>query len=744
MTYDPYANQYLPDDEFDLRVVWRTIVKYRWTIFFITAVFMAITIAATLSMRPVYRADVLLEVKPPSGTVVKFQNLEQVDHQPQEYKNTQQSILRSKSVADAVISELSLDKDPELSGELTQRGFISGLRQLAKPLKAMISGGDDAVLPDYEKLEKQEELLNRFSDRLSVSEVRNSNLFRVSFESFTPEVAADVANTVVEQFVSLSEERRFGSTSGAKQFLEVEIDKVQARLETSEKDLTDYAREHEIVDVEDNNDIMTTQLNELNSRLTQISGDRIAAESLYVQSQSPNGFNVLPQVLESALIQTLKSQYASLQGEYYKLSKIYKPAYPRLVQLEEEMNRVKTSLDQEVDQIAKSLKSDYEQLKKEEELLQQKLDRQKENLLALKDRSIQYNILKREWETNKQLYTGLLERMKEVGVAGGMEINNIAIIDRARVPVDQYKPVIVKNVSVATALGLFFGLGIAFLLAFLDNTVRTPEELETIAGVANLGLIPKNTPDKNTDGLNENGLRQRLALISNTQRDHGISEAFRSIRTSLMFSSPNGLPKVVQVTSTTPGEGKSTISSNIAAVMADNGLRVALIDADLRKPSLNKLFSVPSAPGLSEILTEQTTKPPVFKTAVEGLTLIPSGTPPPNPAELLGSSAFDRLLESLGDQYDLIVIDSAPLLGLADSVIISTKVDGVIYAVHAGEVNKDGLREGVKRLRRVQAPIVGAILNQADLSEGEYGYYGSEYFDYGSTYNQSQLNKKVG
>ena len=393
-------------------------------------------------------------------------------------------------------------------------------------------------------------MLARFSNRLSVSPIKRSDLFKVSFDSFDPQLSADVANTVVDRYMRLNQNRRFGSTSGAKEFLQKEIAKVQAKLEASEKDLTEFARKNEIIDVEEKDDIMTRRLGDLNTLLTEVNGQRVAAESLYTQSQG-GSVNALPTVLQDGLIQQLKGEYTQLQGEYFKLSKIYKPAYPGLQQVQAEMDRVQQSLNLETSRIVEGLRNKYEQLLTKESLLQEDLEKQKQALFALKDRSIQYNILKREWETNKQLYSGLLERMKEVGVAAGMEVDNISLIDRAKVPVEQHKPDLKLNAVLATVLGLGLGVGLAFLLAYLDNTVRTPEELERYAAISSLGMIPKygsgkQSKSKGKDkGRGLKGRDGRFELISHFERDNEVSEAFRSIRTSLMFSSPTGVAEGV-------------------------------------------------------------------------------------------------------------------------------------------------------------------------------------------------------
>ncbi|MEE8428536.1 MAG: polysaccharide biosynthesis tyrosine autokinase, partial [Gammaproteobacteria bacterium] len=340
----------------------------------------------------------------------------------------------------------------------------------------------------------------------------------------------------------------------------------------------------------------------------------------------------------------------------------------------------------------------------------------------LQDRAIQYNILKREWETNKQLYSGLLERMKEVGVAAGMELNNISIIDRAVIPVAPYKPKLRSNVSVAGLLGLMGGLGLAFLLAYLDNTLRTPEELEKVLGLSSLGMVPKADPKELSEVTS-------LDLVSHQERDSELSEAFRSIRTSLMFSSPQGPPKTLLVTSATPSEGKSMNAANLAVVLAQNNAAVLLVDSDLRKPRIHRIFGKPLSPGLTEHLVGKRQNT-IHDTEIPNLSVISAGTLPPNPAELLGSTSMDTFLNVMSDMFDYVILDSAPILGLADSVITSTKVKGTLLTVNASTTSKHAVREAVKRLRNVQAPLLGAVLNMVDMSSNEYGYYCNYYYSY--------------
>ncbi|MCG6871614.1 MAG: GumC family protein, partial [Gammaproteobacteria bacterium] len=469
--YDPYSQARLPDREFDLRELWNTIVKYRFTILIFLSVIVVTTAVATLLMRPVYRASVLVEINPEARGPVKFQTVEQGKNSPKEYLTTQENILRSQSVTRAVIKDLSLAEHPEIGGDESQRGLINGLRSAWATLRGTQSQATGQS--------RDQQLVQRFSEKLEVQPIRRSNLFRVSFDSFDPELAASAANAVVAAYIRLNEERRLGSTSGAKGFLDKEIKRLQARLERSERDLNEFARKHEVVDVEEKSNIMNSRLVELSAEFTRVQGQRVAAETLFEQAAKGN-VDSLPKILDEELIRTLKGEQTRLQGEYFRMSRIYKEAYPKLQQVKAQLQQVEASLKRETQRLVESLRLEYEQLLSKEQLLGKLLEKHKLAILDLRDRSVQYNILKREWESNKQLYSGLLDRMKEVGVSAGIEINNISVVDPAMVPVLPYRPSLGLNVSLALVFGLFGGVGLAFLLAYLDNTVRTPEEIEKL------------------------------------------------------------------------------------------------------------------------------------------------------------------------------------------------------------------------------------------------------------------------
>lgn len=713
-----------PSDAYDLRALLKIIRHYKWMIIGIVIASLVLSLIGTMLMRPIYKSTTKVEVKQNTGGV-KFQNIDRPWESSKDYLQTQIQILNSESIANAVIQSQTLEDEPELNGSLRQRGFGAGLSQLVGTVKTRLVSQDAVSDSDAERAAKQQnkEMVGRFLDRLSVQSVRNSQVIHVSFDSFDPDLSAQIANGVAQEYMKLNDERRFNSTSGAKDFLKTEIEKVRAKLETSEKELTEFARKNRIVDVEDKSNIMSTRMQELSTALSDVQTSRIAAEALFEQSQGDN--TQLAQVLDSELIEHLKAQLATVNAELELNSKIYKENYPKMVQLRAQRDDIQASLDSEISRITNSLKNNYEQLVNREGLVKQALEKQKSELLALKDRAVQYNILKREWETNKELYSGLLERMKEMGVASGMEINNISIIDAATAPLAAYKPNLKNNLLVSAIAGLLLALALSLLFAYLDNTIKDLPSLEKATQSAGLGMVPMVNVDDIPEGTS-------LDLISHTIKEHSASEAYRSIRTSLMFASPDWAPKSILVTSSTPSEGKSTTAINLAIVLAQNNARVLLIDCDLRKPRLHKVFNVSSSPGLSDYIVGMHELNPL-QTDIENLEFLPSGSLPPNPAEIIGSNKMDALLDKLNDVYDYIIVDSPPVLGLADAVILGTKIDATMMVVASSQTTKEAIQESVKRIRTARTNVIGAVLNRVSASDGGYAYYNQYYYTYGSS-----------
>lgn len=729
--------EYAEDDGLDLRELWRIALKYRRTILLFAGIVIVTVAAATLIMRPVYRASTTLELTPNAQSTVQFENIQSVNEDRFTFQQTQIEIIKSEAVAEAVVKQLNLAEHPAFNGELRQRDLAAGLRQvyglimgpLAMAVRNLLDGAaDETVAQTQDELATEQAKLRALAGRvragLTVTPVRNANLVTVSFESLDRDIAAAVANAVADQYLALSARKRSDLTSGAEAYLKREITDLQAQLETSEKDLYAFARQNQVVDLEDKNNIIATRLTELNINLSKVQAERIAAESLFRQLSAAN-IDSLPTVLQDSRITDLRGQLSTLRSEYAKMGQTYKAEYPRMQELQRQMDDVRATLQQEVGNLVDSLEVNYQQLSDREARLTEAVEAQKQDLLNLQDRAVQYNILKREWETSRELYSGLLERMKQVGVAAGIERDKATVIDRASVPQSPFSPNLSRNLAIAAVLGLMGGIGLALLLNLLDNSVRDPEEIERLVHLANLGLVPR-------VNLKAQPTNIPVELMAHYQRDQGLSEAYRSIRTSLMFATPGGAPKVLMVTSATPGEGKTTSVVSLGIVLAQTGASVLLVDGDLRKPRLHKVFNVPRGPGLTEYLV-QGDMDHFYPTPVENLMLMASGTPPPNPAELLSSGATDRMFEEMSKRFDYVLVDSAPVMGLADPIVLSTKVKGVLLVSGSGIVSRGALREAVKRLRAVDAPLVGSFLNMVEPHSSEYSYYNRYYYNYGAS-----------
>lgn len=777
--YNPYT---LPDrdsDQLDLRRIWHIIKRYRWLIISVVAVSVITTVILTMMMRPVYRATVLVELKP-NSPVLSFESNRGNRRDAREFRNTQANILQSEAVNKRVIQNMELFNEPEFTGEIKQRGLSAGVRMLKQSVSGLtaamantlslsdaaggastdtaagssrkaaglsappsIGGGGDAASgagePGPESEITQEDrsdraILSRYASKLNVEQVQDSDLLRVSFESFSPRMAADLANHHTEEYIRFIDERRFNSTSSAKSYLEEQIQEAEKGLEESEKTLHQFAREHNIVDVEDRGNVMQGRFEDLSRALTETRRNRIMAEVEFRQAQESD-VESLPSVLASDIIRNLRQQYADLRAQYQEMSQVYKDNYPKMQQLRSRMDDVKATLEEESVKLVMSLRMKYEQLRDQEEELAGQLEQQRTQLLDLKERAISYNILKREWEANRELYSGLLERQKDFSVASGLEFNDASIVDRAEVPTSKFKPDVVKNASMAGVFGLVSGMGLAFLLAFMDTTFKSREELEQALNIPFLGLVPKLKSGKEARDV-------PTALISAYQPANAMAEAIRSIRTGVLFSRPEHVPKKILVTSTTSGEGKSTIALNFALILAQSGSRVLIIDADLRKPVIGKWLNARPAFGLSDYLSGKDVDI-VNPTSFENLSVIAAGSPAARPTDLLGSMRMGEFLKTVSEQFDFVIVDGPPCLGVADSMLLSTKVDGSLVVVKASSTEKHVVAETVNRLRMVNAPLIGSILNLVDLDTPEYSYYG-KYYGYGYGYgNTRDANREM-
>lgn len=731
------------DDSIDLREYWKILVKRKWLIIALLAIVVTATFMVTKLQVPEYRATALVLIEPEAAQVLAFADLEQTaGRNSSEYRASQYEILRSRALATAVVEAEQLQDHPELTGEVRQRSLIAELRALTGLLLSTVfpdaQNGDDAGAEQDPAIAAA----TRLQRMIEIEPVRNTHVVRVRAVSFDPEFSARLANALVREYIDTSMQRRFDSGTQARRFLEGQLDEMRIALERSDRALAQFAREARVSDLEANIELTRDGLRSNTERLEEVRRERLRLESWAelaqqgrVEHLEPVAGNERLAELRNERLAELRTRLQDARIEYRNLSERYTDSFPMMAEKGRELEALRDELAAEQDRIVGSISGRLESLRAEEASLERAIERREEQLMALSERSVQYNILRREYETNRELHDALLQRMKEVGVAAGVQKSNISVIDEANVPRQQFRPVLQKNLAIASMLGLMIGIGLALLLEFLDSTIRRTEDIERLVDRPVLGLIPLVRPRGKRASAAKGRPDRALSHYSVTEPKSAVSEAFRSLRTSLMFSTPEGMPGVLLFTSSSQGEGKSTSAINLATVLAQNGASVLLIDADLRRPTLHRDFGIPRAPGLTDSISQvsrgnQPEHPLIHSTDLEGLSVMPAGHATPSPAELLSSRQLAKVINDCRRIFDHVIVDAPPILGLADAVVASRMVDGVVLVASAGETGKENFRVSVQRLRQVQSPLIGVVLNRVDLESPEYSYYSAYYYNY--------------
>ena len=689
------------DDEIDLREYWQVLRNQRWLILGVTAAVLATALVLTLLATPIYRATSMLQIERDSLQVVNVEGVIPTESGPQnDFYTTQYELLKSESLAQRVAENLGLAQHPQFAKRLEEVG---------------------ADLPAAQQKQARDRAVSRaLLDDLTIAPVRNSRLVRVNFDSPDPPLAARVANAWGDAFIAATLERRLDASSYARQYLEERLAQTKARLEDSEKELVQFASDEEIVSVGDDKPSLSAQnLSDLNASLAKAQDERIQAEAAWNQASQGSGLG-LPQVVENQLIQRLRESRSQVAAEYQDKLGTFKPEYPDMQRLQGQIREYDRQIASEVGNIRNSVKARYDAALAQEQLLQQRIQGLKGDVLDLQNRSIQYNIIRRDADTNRELYNALLQRYKEIGVAGGVGANNISIVDRAQVPQNRFKPSLARNLAIALLLGLMLGVLLAFGRHFLDRSLHSPQAVEGLIGRPVLGIIPR---------LAQNTSPEQAS----TDLRSPFSEAYRSVRTALQFATAHGLPHTLLITSASASEGKSTTARELSRNIAQLGKRVLLVDADLRNPSIHRLTGLSNSVGLSSVLSGAAEPMAAVQPGKEpNLSVITSGPLPPNPPELLAGEGLGRMLESLGGQFDVIVLDGPPVLGLADAPLLAHQVESTILVATADKTRSDSLAGAFKRLQSAQANVIGAVLTQFDLNKGsDYGYGGYTYYSYG-------------
>ncbi|HET9407616.1 MAG TPA: polysaccharide biosynthesis tyrosine autokinase [Candidatus Sulfotelmatobacter sp.] len=716
----------LPPQESTLGEYVRVLIKRIWVVVICLVVIFSIVAIASLKMTPVYEAGGSIAINKPDSTLnFKDSAAFSIDYYDPTEMDTEVKILQSDLLALQVIRELNLDRRSDFGAGATP-SLQSSLDLAPDPLQVDSARASAA--------------LAGFKGNLRVALAPNSRIIEIHFRSADKQMAANVVNTLMQTYVENNFKARFESTMQASDWLSKQLVDLQMKVETSQEKLVRYQKEHEILGIDEKQNIITAKLDELNKQLTSAESERMDKEAFYRLVESGDADAIATSATSSdmgssgsqsasALLDNLRGKQADLKIQAAELSTQFGPSYPKLLQINNQLKEIDAQLQLELKKILNKVRGQYMTALQRENMLHDALEKQKQQANKLNESAIEYSLLKRDVETNRQLYEGLLEKLKEAGVSAGLKSNNFRIVDSARLPSAPVEPNIPRNLGFAFVLGLTSGVGLAFLLEGIDNTVRTTEQAQMISGLPPLGMIPLGS--KNTrEG--PNGKRLALAssneaveLITQVRPQSQMAESYRALRTSLLLSSLGAPPKIIMVTSALPQEGKSTTSINTATVLAQKGVNVLLIDADLRRPSIHKTLGMGPRSGLSNVLTGSTTleqaimRPPLLP----NLQVLPAGTPPPNPAELLASSNMRDLLDELRQKYDHIVIDTPPTLSVTDAVVLSPRADAIVLVIRSGHTTKQALRRSRDILMQVNAKVSGVLLNAVDLSSPDYYYY---------------------
>ena len=703
------------DEEVHFRDLWRVVVKRKWSIVAFFLIVVVATAIGTLMQTPVYRAEITLKIESEASKIIPFRD-GLIDTGDPDYFQTQIELLKSRAIAERVVEQMNLVP------------AVAPTAPPPRPWWEQLFRKEDIkdVPPSSEEASKaaSRSAADRFRSGLSVSPIRNTKMLKVSYALTNPRRAADLLNSLAQNFINFNLEQRYDASSYAKTFLEEKLAETKAKLENNERALIEFQRDNGIINVDERQTVLSSTLSEYSSAANKAEQERSRAQALYELSKTNP--EASPQVLESKTVGALKEQRAKLQTEFADLSRIYKPGYPKMQQMQAQIDEIEKSIKAEIDAVKKSIETSYQGVLAQQKSITAKLEQTKKDVLDLQGRSIRYNILKRDVDTDRTIYNGLLQRLNEVGVTGGTGANNITVVDRAEPPTSPFKPDLNQNLIMAMVLGLIGGIALAFFLEYLDDTIRTPEDMEKLTNLPVLGVVPKMQRSQLAEG-------KSLALKAHEDMRSTFAEAYRSVRTALQFSTRDGAPRAYIVTSTSKGDGKTTTALALAINSAQTGRPVLLIDADMRHPALHKILTVDNSRGLSNYLSSDVPALGVVRTTeIPNLFVIPAGPMPPNPVELLSGPKLLSLMGQLGERFSQIIVDSPPVLGLADSIVLGDQVGAVLFVVSAGTTRKAHARAALKRLRQANVHPLGAIMTKLDLRDGMYGYE-SAYYYYRST-----------
>lgn len=750
-TYDT-SGQYVPSTEYrdplpewdpeevHLRDYLDVILRRRWLVVNFLLIVCVSVLILSLSQTKLYKASTTIEVGTQNQKVTKFEEVETSNLRASEYYATQVQLVQSREILRRVVDRLDLGSHPVLVDN-DKPGLMGFLTATVKKIILALTPenrqrSEDAAKMD-EELIKQHDLLRFVEEGLDVSSSRTAMLIDIGFTSPDRHLSQAVAKSVADEFVRWQMEKKLDASDMARNFLMKQIDQAKINLEKAEEALNSFAKKARIVSMDSKLNSVLGQLEKLNESLGVAKADLIEKKAAYEQAKK-DGPSTLPEVMESEMIGRLKADYVAIQAEYELMSVTFHDEYPAVRSLIGRMNSIKERIQGEEEKVFRTIQYRYESAKAKVAQMEKQLEAQKQLTLELNERTTQYSIMAREVETNKQIYQSLLERSREIESMAGISSSTIHVVDEAALPLLPSKPNVKLNMLLAMVLGLMGGIGLAFLLEYFTDRVANPDEISDRYQIPILGVAPLQK---------KAGFQLEKAFVEAPRSP--FAEAMRTTRVSLQLSGAGDKSKSFVLTSTKPGEGKTTLASNLALTFAGAGEKVVVVDADMRRPRIHKVFNISDEQmngwGLSCYLAGAKDDKLLHSNGVGNLRLIVSGPIPPNPVELLASNRFARLIKALEKRFDRVIVDGPPHQGFADILVLCQHVGGVVLVSGMGETTRESLRHFKKSMMNVNGHILGCIINKVDLTK-RYGYqsYYKYYNYYGYVSEKSSKRKLLG
>nr|WP_010133594.1 polysaccharide biosynthesis tyrosine autokinase [Microbulbifer agarilyticus] len=713
----------LQEEVIDLRQYWRIVDRFKWRIAALSIAVTMLTAMVVFSMTPRYQATATLMIEAEQAKALSIEEVYGLDSSRKEYFLTQFEILKSKRIAERVVEQMALTTHPEFDPEQQSKGFS------LRAMLPFLSSNEEILTEEEARQLKLQQVTEAFIERLSISPVRNTQLVKITFESESPKLAANVANKVAEVYINSHLEAKLEMTQQATSWLNSRLADLRVKLEQSETNLQAFQEAEGLVDVEGVRGLASQELNEITEQLLAARKELKQAASIRelvtVRGSDINALASLPEVLNHSVIQDVKRAEVEASRKVSELARRYGPKHPKMIAANDQLASVESKLRSEVRQLVAGIESEYQAALTNERALRDELNSAKGEYQVISRKETRYQELKRDVDVNRQLYNAFLTRFRETSETSDFEAANARLTDPAIAPRKPAKPKKSLIVALAMVVSAMLGVMLAFLFEALNDGVRNPDDVENKLSQRMIGLLPWVEHDKDA----------RLGLRTFFESgQHQFSEAVRTLRTSLVLSHLEKPAKIISVTSSVPGEGKTTVSENLAFSLVQME-KVLLIDADMRRPSVGKDFGLPVyQPGLSNLIAGSATLPEcVYHDEQSGLDVIPAGAVPPNPQELLASPRFATLLQELGETYDRIILDTAPSQVVSDALVVSRVADSMLYVVKSDSTRQKVITDGLGRLLQVGAKLDGVVLNQVDTSSkssgyGEYyGYYGGRY-----------------